>query len=189
MRADDGTGLHTALKMTRATGVLTALPTYSKTITSNVRDLQIDDAGVLGYVASARKHKHKIKPVKETPRFIAKLRKLNPVRYRYRVDGDGDGEVDDVLIHYGFVAEEMEEVFPELCSYDIVPDEGAEIIRDENGKLDPSVPTRKEIATLNYSEMHAIAIAGLQHALDKIDELEAKVRDLERRLVRLEVKA
>lgn len=87
------------------------------------------------------------------------------------------------------VAEEVEEVFPELCSYDIVPDEGAEIIRDKKGKLDPSVPTHKEIATLNYSEMHAIAIAGLQHALDKIDELEAKVRDLERRLVRLEVKA
>jgi len=33
------------------------------------------------------------------------------------------------------------------------------------------------------------AIAGLQHALDKIDELEAKVKELERRLVRLEVRA
>ena len=185
---DSGVYLSTPLSMTRL-GVLTALPTYSKAITTSVRDLQIDSSGVLGYVASARKHKHKIKPVKETNRFIAKLRELNPVRYRYKVDGDGDGVVDDLLIHYGFVAEEVEEVFPELCSYDIVPDKGAQIIRDENGKLDPSVPTHKEIATLNYSEMHAIAIAGLQHALDKIDELEAKVRDLERRLVRLEVRA
>ena len=168
---------------------LTALPTYSKTITSSVRDLQIDSSGVLGYVASARKHKHKIRPIKGTNRFLTKLRELNPVRYRYKVDGDGDGVVDDLLTHYGFVAEEVEQVFPELCSYDIVPDEGAQIIRDEEGKLDPSVPTHKELATLNYSEMHAIAIAGLQHALDKIDELEAKVRDLERRLVRLEVKA
>jgi hypothetical protein len=186
---DSGGSLGAAFAIARATGTITALPTYSVTITSSVRDLQIDSSGNLGYVASARKHKHKIRPIKETNRFIAKLRELNPVRYRYKVDGDGDGVVDDLLTHYGFVAEEVEEVFPELCSYDIVPDEGAEIIRDENGKLDPSVPTHKEIATLNYSEMHAIAIAGLQHALDKIDELEAKVKELERRLVRLEVKA
>ena len=185
---DSGTYMLNALFINRATGFLAAPPTYSKTITSSVRDLQIDSNGILGYVASARKHKHKIRPIKETNRFLAKLRQLNPVRYRYKVDGDGDGVVDDLLTHYGFVAEEVEQVFPELCSYDIVPDEGAEIIRDERGKLDPSVPTHKEIATLNYSEMHAIAIAGLQHALDKIDELEAKVRDLERRLVRLEVK-
>ena len=87
MRADDGTALHTALKITRATGVLTAGLTYSKTITSNVRDVQIDDSGVLGYVASARKHKHKIRPIKGTNRFIAKVRELNPVRYRYKVNG------------------------------------------------------------------------------------------------------
>ena len=185
---DSGVSLSTPLYMAR-NGVLVAAPTYSVAITNNVRDLQIDQNGVLGYVASARKHKHKIRPIKETNRFLAKLRQLNPVWYRYKVDGDGDGVVDDLLTHYGFVAEEVEEVFPELCSYDIVPDEGAQIIRDENGKLDPSVPTHKEIATLNYSEMHAIAIAGLQHALDKIDELEAKVKELERRLVRLEVKA
>lgn len=187
--SDTGTFIDNALGITRSTGVITALPTYSNAITTSVRDLQIDNSGNLGYVVSARKHKHKIRPIKETNRFLAKLRQLNPVRYRYKVDGDGDGVVDDLLTHYGFVAEEVEEVFPELCSYDIVPDEGAEIIRDENGKLDPSVPTHKEIATLNYSEMHAIAIAGLQHALDKIDELEAKVKELERRLVRLEVKA
>ena len=45
------------------------------------------------------------------------------------------------------------------------------------------------------AEVYAIILeererpAGLQHALDKIDELEAKVKELERRLVRLEVRA
>ena len=183
---DSGNVINTPLFFYRASGVLVAAPTYSNTITSSVRDLQIDNSGVLGYVASARKHKHKIRPIKDTQRFIAKLRQLNPVRYRYKVDGDGDGVVDDLLIHYGFVAEEVEQTFPELVSYDIVPDEGAEIIRDERGKLDPSVPTHKEIATLNYREMHAIAIAGLQHALDKIDELEARIARLEEIIDRLD---
>lgn len=73
---------------------------------------------------------------------------------------------EDDSVHYGFIAEDVEAVNPEWCVYD-----------------------QDRLTSVQYHELHAVAIAGLQHALDKIDELEAKVRDLERRLVRLEVKA
>jgi len=73
---------------------------------------------------------------------------------------------EDDSVHYGFIAEDVEAVNPEWCVYD-----------------------QDRLTSVQYHELHAIAIAGLQHALDKIDELEAKVRDLERRLVRLEVRA
>ena len=73
---------------------------------------------------------------------------------------------EDNSVHYGFIAEDVEAVNPEWCVYD-----------------------QDRLTSVQYHELHAVAIAGLQHALDKIDELEAKVKELERRLVRLEVKA
>ena len=73
---------------------------------------------------------------------------------------------EDDSVHYGFIAEDVEAVNPEWCVYD-----------------------QDRLTSVQYHELHAVAIAGLQHALTRIDELEAKVRDLERRLVRLEVKA
>ena len=73
---------------------------------------------------------------------------------------------EDDSVHYGFIAEDVEAVNPEWCVYD-----------------------QDRLTSVQYHELHAVAIAGLQHALDKIDELEEKVRDLERRLVRLEVRA
>ena len=53
----------------------------------------------------------------------------------------------------------------------------------------PVTITHAQIVEPSAGHEPSQAIAGLQHALDKIDELEAKVRDLERRLVRLEVRA
>ena len=70
---------------------------------------------------------------------------------------------EDDSVHYGFIAEDVEAVNPEWCVYD-----------------------QDRLTSVQYHELHAVAIAGLQHALDKIDELEAKVARLEKIIDRLD---
>ena len=62
---------------------------------------------------------------------------------------------EDDSVHYGFIAEDVEAVNPEWCVYD-----------------------QDRLTSVQYHELHAVAIAGLQHALKRIDELEATVKEL-----------
>lgn len=104
--AADGAITWTTQMSISQAGIITALPTYNSAITSNVRDLQIDDSGVIGYVVSSRRYKTDIQDLGDTS-WIYNLR---PVDYVYKSDPTG-------TVQWGLIAEEVEQVQPKLVSY------------------------------------------------------------------------
>ncbi len=102
------------------------LPVYSDTISSNVRDLQIDDSGQLGYVTSTKQAKIYVEQLRKAPWIY----ELNPVSYErrktikeknkelypinetiYLNEGNGVQEA-------GLIAEDVEKIRPELVYHD-----------------------------------------------------------------------
>lgn len=86
-------------------GGVEMLSVYSDIISSNVRDLQIDDAGRLGYVSSSIKYKKNVADLDNSERIFD----LRPVKFDL-IDGSETGKA-------GLIAEEVDEVMPDIVSY------------------------------------------------------------------------
>jgi hypothetical protein len=74
------------------------------------KEVVITSGGVLGVTTSSRRFKQNIQDMGEESRALMRLR---PVSFRYRPEYDPDG-----LQQYGLVAEEVEQVAPQLVVYD-----------------------------------------------------------------------
>ena len=60
-------------------------------------------------------------------------------------------------LRYGFIAEEVEEFFPELLTYDL----------DDNGN--------RQCVSLNYNDITALAVAEIQKLRKELDELKSNL--------------
>jgi hypothetical protein len=102
--------------------------------------------------------------VRTDSEMLSKVMQLRPSVYRFRLDtpyGLPDGE------HYGFLAQEMAEVFPELVAQLLLPeDPGLDAMH-----VSPIV----EYQGINYLEMVSILTASLQELNAKVEYL----RDLQ----------
>lgn len=85
---------------------LSSLDTYSKDVGGTTRDLLVDNAGLIGYQASARKFKKNIQNLNGS--YIDRLYNLRPVSFDWKKSG---------LPGYGMIAEEAAEVMPEIVSF------------------------------------------------------------------------
>ena len=85
---------------------LSSLDTYSKDVGATTRDLLVDNAGLIGYQASARKFKKNIVDLNRS--YIDRLYNLRPVSFDWKKSG---------LPGYGMIAEEAAEVMPEIVSF------------------------------------------------------------------------
>jgi hypothetical protein len=161
---DDGTTIGNALVITRTTGAITTPAVYSTTVTSSPRAVYADSTGLLGYLVSLGRYKTSVVPLSEREGTVDMIRALAPSAYYY---------VDDLTgqVQFGFIAEQVEAVSPHLCYYDHVVD------ADGN-------ETGLNLAGVNYQSLHALSIAGVQHALDRCDKIEATISTL---LARIEV--
>lgn len=128
-------------------GTILALPSYSATVGGTNRDLFIDNTGKLGYVASSRRYKENIEDMGTRSSSIYDLR---PVIFDYK---NSDWGIDQ----YGLIAEEVEEIMPEIVSY------------NEDG--DPE--------TVSYDKL-------ITPMLNEIQNLRAQNEELEARLIALE---
>ena len=129
---------------------LVSVPTYSTTVGATNRDLFVDNAGVIGYVSSLQASKTNIQDLTDT----SWLHQLNPVSFNYRKKDEEGNYTDetDGDIQYGMIAEDVEQVRPDLCFYDEVDGE-QELRGIQYSKLVPVM--LKEIQKLR-AELNAL---------------------------------
>ncbi len=99
-----GSGSQTAFFASAIRGVTTGL--------NNALAVVIDSAGQLGTVSSSRKTKFDIADL--DPSVTSTLQRLRPVQFRY-LQAFADGSTP---IQYGLIAEEVQDVLPELVALD-----------------------------------------------------------------------
>jgi hypothetical protein len=102
---------------------------------------------------------------------LERVMKVRPRTYTYKSGKDLDRYNFSAGRHYGFVAQELEEVFPELVTTVVQPAD-----RDDKGNLKNEATEYKGIKTM---EMIPILLQAIQEQQKRIDELQAKVDRLE----------
>jgi len=112
-----------------ATGVADAVPVL------------VDSTGQIGTVSSSIRYKRNVKRLVDED--VNKFLELNPVSFLYKHD--------PTYLQYGLIAEEVEEIIPELVSY-----EG------------------ETVESVKYHLLHAFYIKTIQQLSKRIDELEEK---------------
>jgi hypothetical protein len=118
---------------------------YNDTISSNVRDLEIDDNFQLGYQSSTLASKTNIETLKD----IDFLNKVRVVKFNYRKKNNGEYTNEFYKeISFGSIAEELEKVNRSFCFY------------NKNGKL----------AGISYKKFIPILIKGYQDMKSKLDK-------------------
>ena len=120
---------------------------------ANAVAVVIDGNGQLGTINSSRRYKEDIQDMGDASSGLLKLR---PVTYRYtQAFADGSKPID-----YGLIAEEVEEVYPDLVAH------------LKNG----------EVETVQYHKINAMLLNEVQKQHREITDLKARLDMLERLL-------
>lgn len=114
--------------------------------------VQVDQNGQLGTAASSRRYKQDIVDMGSTTERLFDLR---PVTFHYKAHPDGP-------IHFGLIAEEVDEVMPEL------------VVRGKDGQVE----------TVAYQELAPMLLNELQKQRKRLDRLEAELTELRAALAR-----
>lgn len=130
------------------------------------------------YSSSDRSLKKDIADVTSAMDIIGKLK---PKSYTFRNDGDYKAMMLPTGKHYGLIAQEVEDVLPELVKQ----------TEFDAGKADPENKqsiTSKIVSfkALNYTELIPILVKGMQEQQKHIEEKDNKINQLEARLAKLE---
>ena len=118
--------------------------------TSDALAVIIDSNGQLGTISSSRRHKEDIRDMDLASSGLIHLR---PVTFRYKqayVDGSKP-------LHYGLIAEEVADVYPDLVTY------------SEAG----------DVETVQYRKINAMLLNEVQKQHRKIEELRVRLNTLE----------
>lgn len=116
------------------------------TVNNDAIAVLIDSAGQLGTVSSSRRYKKNIEDMKSTSDPILKLR---PVTFTYKTDSNNH-------IHYGLIAEEVDELMPNL------------VVRDDG-----------EPTSIKYHELPILLLNEFQKLSRRFSELENKYKQLQ----------
>ena len=130
---------------------------YNSVVGGTNRDVYVDNTGLLGYVSSTRNSKININNLAT----VDWLYGLNPVSFNRRKLDEEKHYTNEFYseLEYGLIAEEVEQVAPELCFYD---DVGGE----------------QELRGVHYNKLIAPILKALQQANARIETLEAEVAAL-----------
>lgn len=115
------------------------------TTNNNAIAVLIDSAGQLGTVSSSIRYKENVKDMGSSSNDIMRLR---PVTFSYKEDSAKS-------ISYGFIAEEVEQIFPDLVVYN--PD--------------------GQVETVKYHLLSPIMLNEMQKLLRRIEQLEEKLKE------------
>lgn len=109
--------------------------------------------------------------------ILPQLLLLQPKRYRYLSEEELRNRNLPVLHtrqgdHFGLIAQELEQVFPELVT------EVVHILGEDTGEIgeEPQTVTTKAV---NYQELTALLLAAIQEQQEKIEEFEVRLQAVE----------
>jgi len=146
-------------------GAITNTRTYAQSPGTGYRTVRVTSAGLFGANTSTEKSKTNIKNI--TTKDNSWIYKLKPVSFNYRVlDEETDQYTDEFYenVNYGLIAEEVEKVNPEICSYNV----------NEDGT--------KEIYTVNYEELISPMLKAIQDLTTTVNTLKKEVASLKSQL-------
>lgn len=111
---------------------------------------------------SDRSYKTRIQSIGLQPDFVQKFMKLNPVTYHFNRETISANEWDYQRLHYGFIANEVEELFPDIVV---------------NAGTDPSIKRG-----LEYDAFIPMLVKMVQEQQKMIEDLNKEVRSLKEQL-------
>jgi hypothetical protein len=118
--------------------------------------------------------------------ILGKISALRPVSFYYKSKGASSIQLPEEL-QYGFVAQEMEQVFPDLVTTEVIDlnltgsgggNEGEQKVNTESNK--------QEFKGINYIGLISILTQGIKEQQEEISQLKAKNDELEIRIKTLE---
>lgn len=127
---------------------------------------------------SDRNLKENIQPLQNG---LGTIMKLNPATYNFRGNGEYNGLKLSTGLHYGLIAQEVEEVLPSLVKNNIHT--YSEVSTEGNG---PDVTSETEITktmeykTMNYTELIPLLIKGMQEQQEVIEQLKKEIEELKK---------
>lgn len=106
--------------------------------------------------------------VEEIPNAIATLQKINGKSYLYNTESYPAMNLSDG-VHYGFIAQELEQVLPNLVSENVHP-----------GSPDSKEEDAVEYKGINYIEMIPILVEAIKEQQEIIEELKNEINQLKK---------
>ena len=140
-----------------STGLINMLPTYSNDMNGDtIRDMQINNAGELGYTSSTLRKKTNIQDMED----ISWLYNLRPVNFEYKKKDEDRNYIEEGTgrKEYGLIAEEVESVNDSFVFHD-------------DGRVEG----------VHYKELIPVLLKAIQDQQEQIDDLTDKVASLEKR--------
>ncbi|WP_428235318.1 tail fiber domain-containing protein [Gracilimonas sp.] len=125
---------------------------------------------------SDRNLKENIQPLQNG---LSTIMKLNPTTYNFRGNGEYNGMKLSTGLHYGLIAQEVEEVLPSLVKKNLHT--YSEMQSEGNGPDATSeTETKKtmEFKTMNYTELIPVLIKGMQEQQAEIERLKKEIEEL-----------
>ncbi len=102
------------------------------------------------------------------------------LRYNFRGDGEYNGLKLSTGLHYGLIAQEVEEVLPSLVKDNkhtyLAPTEGA----GPNNPEEKTEVKNMDYKTMNYTELIPVLIKAVQQQQEEIEKLRKQIESLKR---------
>jgi hypothetical protein len=137
------------------------------------------DVTVMGVFAnpSDRKLKSNIQPMGSA---LGMIGRLNPVTYNY-IKREGIHLPENM--QYGFIAQELETVIPELVTQQKLPGVTLPGVETAGGSTPSSAREGVEYKGINYISLIPILTQGIKEQQKMISDLEKRIADLEAKLL------
>lgn len=125
---------------------------------------------------SDRRLKENIQPLNSG---LETIMKLNPTTYNFRGNGEYNGLKLSTGLHYGLIAQEVEEVLPSLVkdnihTYTEMSVEG----KGPDANSETEIEKTMEYKTMNYTELIPVLIKGMQEQQAEIERLKKEIEEL-----------
>ncbi len=125
---------------------------------------------------SDRRLKENIQPLQNG---LETIMKLNPTTYNFRGNGEYNGLKLSTGLHFGLIAQEVEEVIPSLVKDNVhYYEEGASTVSGPSVTSDEKTLKSMDYKSMNYTELIPVLIKAVQEQQAEIERLTKEVEKL-----------